>query len=173
MKWIYQSHKIVLRPTGWKAMVYYYHYGEWYGAWTPYSRKAQYIEPRLRKTLVSTTIKILDAHLPIHIWRHQRWTNKSHLFLFLVRILIFLHFITGVYLSKLVDSFISFIEYRDVVSWPEEKRPQKKNVRIWAKSLQNGLKINKRASNTDASRNTWCMFTSIKYVTIPRMQSST
>ena len=58
----------------------------------------------------STTIKILDAHW---LWHHQTWAKqkKSHLlFSFLVRIVLFLHFIGRIYLSKtLLHNFFGVI----------------------------------------------------------------
>ena len=47
------------------------------------------------------TIKILDAH---PLWHHRRWTKQkiSSFIPFLVRIVLFLHFIGGIYLSKIL-----------------------------------------------------------------------
>ena len=58
---------------------------------------------------ISTTIKILDAHPLRH---HQRWAKqKFHLlFSFLVKIVVVLHFIGRIYLSKiLLHHFIGII----------------------------------------------------------------
>ena len=58
------------------------------------------------KWSASNTIEILDAH---PLWHHRRWAKKFHLlFLFLVRIVLFLPFICWVYLLKLYH-FISII----------------------------------------------------------------
>ena len=58
---------------------------------------------------VSTMIKILDTHPLRHFEDGQN--KKSHLlFSFLVRIVLFLHLIGGIYLSKiLLHHFIGFI----------------------------------------------------------------